>query len=136
MKRVTNTNLLFWVDISKTLTEHFLQENIPLTRLLNANLRTQLPNIINWFHGKNSLDRNMYISYLVVTCIPNEQSVIKSSIFMSNGGSKMSIPELIDEGLKVTLFCAGFSIYIIMTFIFFIIWNEILCNLWFFYLYS
>ena len=74
-----------------------------------------LPNDIrNWFHGKISLDRKLYISYLVVTCIPNEQSVIKSSIFMSNGGSNMSIPELIDEGLKVTLFRAGFSIYIII----------------------
>ena len=36
MRRVTNTNLLFWVTLPKALTEHFLHANVPLRHLLNA----------------------------------------------------------------------------------------------------
>ena len=44
MRRVTNTNLLFWVNLPKpSLTEHFLQGNVPLRHLLNAK-----PPFISW----------------------------------------------------------------------------------------
>ena len=36
MRRVTNTNILFWVKLTKALMEHFLQENFPLRCLTNA----------------------------------------------------------------------------------------------------
>ena len=54
MKRVTNTNLLFWVNLQKALTEHFLQGNIPLKHLLNAKppfmswRRSAFNEVIDW----------------------------------------------------------------------------------------
>ena len=44
MRRVTNTNLLFWVNFfTQSLTEHFLQGNVPLMHLLN-----EKPLFISW----------------------------------------------------------------------------------------
>ena len=43
MRRVTNTNLLFWINLP-VLTEHFLQANVPLSHLLNAK-----PPFISWW---------------------------------------------------------------------------------------
>ena len=45
MRRVTNTNLLFWllIKLIKALTEHFLQRNVPLRHLINAK-----PPVLSW----------------------------------------------------------------------------------------
>ena len=46
MRRVTNTNLLFWVSDSRALTEHFLQGNVPLRHLLKTK-----PLIVSWWRS-------------------------------------------------------------------------------------
>ena len=59
MRRVTNTNLLFWIYLIKALTEHFLQGNVPLRHLLNAK-----PPFMSWrrsaINDLNDWDLGMY----------------------------------------------------------------------------
>ena len=56
MRRVTNTCLLFWFNLpTKSLTEHFLQGNVPLRHLINAKnpfmsrRRSAIIKVSKWF---------------------------------------------------------------------------------------
>ena len=43
MRRVTNANILLWINLPKRLTKHFPQGNVPLRHLLNAK-----PPFLSW----------------------------------------------------------------------------------------